>query len=631
MAAPCVPEGGSFDQCDDPGVVTDGDVVDKYVVCGLQMIKIQEPSTCTCGTAPTNYLIVVVQNGASGAAVEFADVKIAGTSIMSTTDSDGISILTIPTYVATPIVQVTYADGNYLPTSKPVDPTTNLIIIYLFEVAAPIEIDPTIENLLSLSDDPSDSSAGAVTLQIPAASFFTASGSVPVGSVYLSVNFVQPGEDIGDKAPGVFVSTDENGNAVPLETMGVFALSAKDAMGEALSASGIGVSVGFGFRLFVLREDGTWHLEPIPEARRRRRQTTSDTIVGEIIINTDTINWYNIDKFPENTRCWFKTYIRDTVSGNEIQSDAFTRKIHNFIAIAEQGGSTSILQLSDSWLNPAPVCFEARCDNGADNAEFSSIPTGIITAYVKGIIRSKATPMQISDYQLEVQNRLNALSYTPEFTDRIRVQLESSAAGPFFTDKSVCEAASFTDGGNVFGFTVAMPTGNTDPFGTSTDRCVARVKITLYQDGMGDTGGGGDMGGMDGMGGQMTSISGGTFNAISVWGAGQYYIDQQEYVFVDIDAGSKMTFLCFNYRCSETDDLTTVTISFEESGDAVLDRIFTYYCDISFGADVISSTGGGYFFNQAGNVEEALAQCDSENNDSLVVLEKTCSGGRILA
>jgi len=93
--------------------------------------------------------------------------------------------------------------------------------------------------------------------------FFTASGDAPApGPVDLSVNWVQPDEEIGSKAPGVFLSTDESGNVVPIETMGVFTLSARDAAGNALSASGIGVSVGFGFRLFVLRNDGTWHLEP---------------------------------------------------------------------------------------------------------------------------------------------------------------------------------------------------------------------------------------------------------------------------------------------------------------------------------------------------------------------------------
>ena len=610
MPVPCVPAEGSFDMCDDPGVVTVDDETEMELICGSEPITVPDATTCTCSTAPTNYLTIVVRNGDSGAAVENAHVKIAGTEIMGTTDVTGTLVLTIPAFVASPVVQVTKNEGNYLPTSKPVTPTADLIVVYLFEVAAPIQIDPTVENVVSLSDTPSDSSAGAVTLHIPAGAFYTASGSAPVGPVDLSVNFVQPSEDIGVKAPGVFFSTDESGNVVPIETMGVFALTARDTTGEALFASGISVSVGSGFRLFVLREDGTWQLEPIPEARRRRRQatSTSTTIVGQITINTDSVTWYNIDKFPENTRCWFKTYIQDTTSGTEVLNDALTRKIHNFVAVSERTDTTSILQLSDSWYIPPPVCFEVRCDNDAVNAETPSIPTGIITADVLRIIQSRATPLQLSDYHASVQSRLSAIGYTPEVTDRVRMQLESSADGPFFTDIDVCEAASFTDGGNVLGFTIAMPSVNTDPFGTSPDRCVARAKITLVYGQPGDEYG--------------STV--GPFNALSVWGhSGQYYIGQHEYV---INTQTQTIMFCFFYRCSEVEDTTRVTVSMVGSDSMLLE--YTSSCDIRFDADIITSTGGGYFFNGVGDASAALGACAMEADDSLVVIEQECPPNR---
>jgi len=88
-------------------------------------------------------------------------------SITDITDLSGECILTILSSLASPVVQVSHTGGKYLPSSKPVDPSTASIIIYLFEVATPVQIDPAIEKVLSLSDDPSDPAAGAVTLQIP--------------------------------------------------------------------------------------------------------------------------------------------------------------------------------------------------------------------------------------------------------------------------------------------------------------------------------------------------------------------------------------------------------------------------------------------------------------------------------
>jgi len=595
---------GDFAVCDDAGVVTPSNVTERKFPCGPVYVKVQEAISCTCSLSPSRSLTVSVIDGDSGAPVEKATVKIVGASaIMGITDSNGESVLTIPSSLASPVVQVSHAGGKYLPSSKPVGPSTGSVSIYLFKVATPVQIDPAIGNVLSLSDDPLDPAAGVVTLQISANAFFTDSGNaLAPGPVDLSVNFVEPDKDIGTKAPGVFQSTDESGNIVPIETMGVFTLSASDAAGNALSASGIGVSVGFGFRLFVLRNDGTWQLEPVPSTSRRRRQATPglNTIVGEIVINPDNVTWYNIDKFPENTPCWFKTYIIDINSGNEVKDDGLTHKIHNFVAITERNGSRSVLQLSDSWYS-SQVCFEARCDNENDNVLYPSIPIGFITVDVHRVIQVRATPLQLSDYQLPVQTRLNALSYTVEASDRVRLQLESSVDGPFFSNKDACKTASFTDGGNVLAFTVAMPTSNSNPFGSSTDRCVARAKVRLNY--IGDR-----------------PLAIGTFNAVSVWGDGQYYIDKQLY---DVDPQTPTLTFCFIYRCSETGDLTNVTILVEDSADPFVYK-YTYGCHINFQAEVISSTRGGYYFNGVSDASAALEQCAAETNDQKVVAERRC-------
>ena len=604
---------GDFDECNDAGLVAPSNVTEREFPCGPVNIKVQEAISCRCSLAPPRSLTVAVINGVSGAPVENATVSIVGsTAITGMTDSNGKSVLAIPSSLASPVVEVSQVGGKFLPSSKPVGPPTDFIIIYLFEVATPVQIDPVIENVLSLSDDPFDPAAGAVTLHIPANAFFTTTGGAPaLGRVDFSVNFVQPDEDIGSKAPGVFLSKDESGNVVPIETMGVFALSARDADGNALSASGIGVSVGYGFRLFVLRNDGTWHLEPKPPARRIRRQTALNTIVGEITFNTDDVRdfrWWNIDKFPENTPCWFKTYILDTNSGNTI--DGHTR--HNFIALTDRDGSTSVLQLSYYSNTSHSRCFEARCDNENDNVQYPSIPIGIITADVLGIIPARATPMQLSDYQQSVQSRLSNLSYTPETTDRVRLLLESSADGPFFSNKSACEAASFTDGGNVLGFTVNIPSLNGDPFESSADRCVARARVYLKMVGFNE--------------------DNGPFNATSVWADRKYYYsDQQLYVF---DQQKQTVTFCFIYRCSKTDDLTDVTIFVEEDIYDSFDDTdpfvsnFMYDCDIRFQAKVINSTEGAYYFNSLGDASAALGECAAETDEQMVVVERRCQGGR---
>jgi len=57
-----------------------------------------------------------------------------------------------------------------------------------------------------------------------------------------------------------------------------------------------------------------------------------------------------------------------------------------------------------------------------------------------------------------------------------------------------------------------------------------------------------------------------------------------------------------------------VTIVVEDSANPIV-YYYTSYCEINFQAEVISSTGGGYFFNGLSDASAALEQCAAETND----------------
>ncbi|XP_052799326.1 uncharacterized protein LOC128230937 [Mya arenaria] len=599
---PCVPPGYSYTDDQDAGQIDVATMQDLFVDCGSATVALKDAVTCECTKAAAPTLTVTVMDVTTNAPLADVEVRIAGTSAQLTTDADGKATLAVPAGILTAVLQVTKTSSEYLPSTRPVDidGTSKSITVYLYKKAAPVQLQPDIENTISLSDDPLNPNKGAVTFEIPANSFFHRDGGNLVPPVELSLTYIEPTVDNVENAPGVFFSTDENGNIVPIETQGVFVMTATDANGEPLDSAPITVISKDGFALFILNGNGQWTLIPPTSGVGRRRRQTSNvgTAIGNITITSNQVRWYNIDKFPENTRCWFKTYVKDAATDNALQDPQLRR--YAVATSLQSSGITSILQLSDFTTN-MDTCFEARCDNNATG----SLSKGYIVVDALGIvasIRNRATPMVLSDYAAAVQTRLNTLQFNIDAQDRLTMDLEASANGPFFYNKTTCESASFASDDNVLGFTVDNPSTNSDPYGDSNDRCVARVKVNITY------------------GGYLGENT--TFTAISLWGANLFYKQYN----TTFDNSTSTAILCFNYRCSMANDLTNVVISFtpDRNGDNFLYE-YVYGCNITLTAPVINqSTGNGYFLNTSGDVQAPLDICNAETDSDPFALEKNC-------
>ena len=572
----------SNSSCIDDGTFTAFQTSPVSFTCGTETIVEDSAVSCRCTTSEAVRLEVSVVDADTGTPLGGVDVSIAVLRESEVTDSNGQVTLNVLRGIYSVILSVTVTGSLYVDNSREVDlSVTRSVTVHLFKRSEPVTINSAMSNSLSLSENPSDASS-PLQIDIPANSFFDTNGNMVEGNVNVFLNVIPPSIDISDRAPGVFRAVDENGELTELQTGGVFTISAEDMSGNRVSATGLPVRAENGFRLFVLHPDGTWKIVPRPPVRRRRQGSPTSTyeFLGEVGISTTGARWYNIDKFPENTRCWFKTQLYDSSTGNRITGIS-QNVYYRGLAVAHTN-EPSIFPRYLYTNNADDMCFEFRCNNPNTNRE----PVGYIfmeAIYALPLFLAKrANPYDITQYPVSVQTKFNSLNFSRLATDpdkpSIKIDLAAMTDGPFFATKADCQSAGNVATDNVFKFELtSIKQSSLD----SNTRCVARV---LHETQYG------------------LRIS--NFYGISSWNETDFYL----FAGNATSAGDNSSYvLCMEYRCSEMDSLTNVSVSIGPSGREL------YGCGpIDFSPDIISMTGAGYFYNTDGNAGAALSECKAD-------------------
>lgn len=576
---------GSSEECNDGGIVTTGTSVTDTYQCGAQR---ENPTSCVCNAANNDPLQVTVLDASDDSPLASKTVEVAG-AMAADTDINGEVLISLPVGSGTVIVTVTDSTGQYLDTSRTVDTSVaDSVTIYMFRKAQAVSVDSSVGTTLPISENATEEDS-PIQLEIPANSFYDADGNPVEGNVNVFLNYIPPDLGINDRAPGVFRAVDESGSLQALQTGGVFTVTAEDSSGNRLSSSGLPVTAGNNFKLFVLQPDQTWKLITAP-TRRRRRQTYTSEFIGEVGISRTRVRWYNIDKFPENTRCWFKAQVFDTSTDELLNAGFFSRFTAITVAYTNEPAIFPLSRYSTS----SDACYEIRCDN----SNTARKPVGYIAMEVSFYTFAnrymystrRADPYDISQYHADVQTRLTELNFTrlsnvPE-KPSIKIDLTAQDDGPFFRDPRTCERAGTNETDHVLKF--ELPSPHQSSLDSENVTCVARVlHETVY-------------------GLRISSAF-----AASRWDLDHVYVDS---VSVNPDPGSNGFILCLQYRCSTADNLTNVTIT--------IDSYLRYYCsNASLVPPEISATGDGYFIDTTGNAGAAVAECvsDTSNNFALTI------------
>lgn len=436
--------------CYDDGEVTVLNQTSAELACGSETVMLENDTICICETAPLLELNVTVLDAITDDPLE--GIRITGSGSDATTDTQGQGTLTFSQGVVEAIISAVDNTNTYIDTLKLVDLSiTRSVTIYMYKNVFQIQINSNVSTTISVSNNASDLNS-SILLDIPEGSFYNASGDLYTGIVNIYLTFIEPSINITDRAPGVFRAVNEStGEVEELQTAGVFTILAEDEFGNRLSASGLLIRVQFSFSLFVLQPNGIWRIV----TRQRRPSTGGFVIIGRIRISIVRIRWYNIDKFPENTRCWFKSYFYDKRTGQRIaQAKPWVTYFGYTIAFTNEPAVFPRFMRAN---NPDNLCIEVRCDNPLTAEK----PIGYIFWNVRYprkqfFIVVRTDPFGLLQYGAAVQASLNNLNFQKLLADpSIRIDLTAQPNGPFFPNLGACLKAG--ENGNVLKFEVNIP------------------------------------------------------------------------------------------------------------------------------------------------------------------------------
>ena len=465
------------------------------------------------------------------------------------TDDLGMFSFTVKTGVSTVTLVALDPTGEFLEGVTVVEIPENFrgpveTTIPLVRQALPITItDPTVDSTFSLSGTPEDPDQGVAQVIIQANTLVDANGNSVAGPVQISINYIDTTDpDVETVLPGRFITDDGE----PLITDGVFNLEVTDEDGNQLGGTVL-LRVREGMTLWNLDEEtGSWVLADILNRRKRRQVTLTEELLVEINNN----KWVNIDKIPGSPRCYFKArvvYENAAEVGNPV---SFRPQILAFTPNSER-----LRLYASATSSPDTECFEVRC-LPFDAADPTNILFGFInlTAYESATIGGASvpvvtalTPLNLVDYSAAIQTAHTAVEYSvaPNLLD-IFANFISSASGPFYTDRAVCEASDITL--PAFHFTKPeLPIYETAP--TGTDICTARI---LFDNGYM----------FSNVVANLTTLP--EVTALSAWsinGSNFFHSYTTNMQFSTVD--DEFYFACIEYRCSTTDAETDVYISIE--------------------------------------------------------------------
>ncbi|XP_045166677.2 cartilage intermediate layer protein 2-like [Mercenaria mercenaria] len=580
-----------------------------------------------CGCCKDNGVIVtgIVKDADTNEPLSKIIVYFNGRFVVYTGE-DGQFKSTIKSSVRSIVVTTKDRSRNYMAAVKIVDIPEGFrgpveVELLAIQKSKPVEINSTVDTVLSLSNDPLDPNAGNTVIEIQANSFTDRRGRPYNGKVNARVTFIDTVGSPDAVAPGRFQTLD--GDTIePLITDGVASFNFESTGGKFIKLSAPVKFTGReGMKVWELNtRTGLWEPARIVQGRRKRQVTLDD------IINIESDRWYNIDKIPGAPRCYFKGRIFNETSGDEIMSSAttsFRPEITAYTSIGQR------LRLYSGFTSePSTTCYEVRCPvvNNPNNslAGFINMSATEVISFGGINLPSKIylTPREFVNYDAVIKPRLSAVQYeiAPNDVD-VFVNFVSNTAGPFYRNRNACESSSVTQPALHF---LKPEPPNYEHAPDVDEICTARIAFK-------------EEGYFFNYASNLTNLP--NVTGISVWeqnGTKSYFIDDAQMEF-STDGNETFIFICLKYRCSQENESTTVYLDIDiptvnvtynrtyPNGSVVS---FTYprqefgcYGDIAEGSEFSKQAGGDNVTTIEGSfiAPEDVASgpdfYDSETND----------------
>ena len=526
-------------------------------------------------------------------------VTIVGTTFNTTTNASGeFSFDSVPSSRKQFVVKALDGTGTYLdnfvvkaiPSSESFYEV--IMNIAMIRKAPLVEIDPKIENKLSISGEPLVPESGSTYLKFPTNAFYSLDGTHYSGPVYVSLTFINPSESL-EEAPGEFVTLGPDGLSEILVTLGVFAIELKDDSGQQLLLKNnieVFANGPTPYLLWQLDEQtGTWVQIGSP-ARRKKRQVTQEQRLASFTPQTG--RWYNIDYKPNEPDCYFKVRVfqRNFSGENEVtRSRKVIPNVRQILAISDGNG------IKYSHDESMTGCFGIKCPTELAKASIT------VTHYFRNFdTRLLLTPVSVEDYSAVLKSTFQTYPYNYYIlpaTNTLFVNTQMAETGPFYPDTDRCEVSTFND--PAFWFIEPPEFVESDFYIASEDRCVGRLEINI-----------GSLRDHD----IFNQMANATLDFISFWSDNNYGIRKASLKIINplsppqdrnqllwIEAVS-----CFEYRCSNEIAISSVYTN-------ITDTALNVKCSgMSISSTPIlssSETHEGYYFNGMSNVDEAIERC----------------------
>ena len=597
---------GSTEACSDNNVCCE---VTGYTYPGCSMGKsVTKVWSCSCRCPAPSVVEIRGSVYESNTDIPLTDiaVTIVGTTFNTTTNASGeFSFDSVPSSRKRLVVKAsdragTYLDNfvvNVIPSSEPFDEV--IVNIAMIRKAPLVEIDPKIENKLSISGEPLIPESGSTYLKFPTNAFYSLDGTPYSGPVYISLTFIDPSVSL-EEAPGEFVTLGPDGLSEILVTLGVFAIELKGDSGQQLLLKNnidVFAKGPTPYLLWQLDEQtGTWVQIGSP-ARRKKRQETQEQRLASFTPQTG--RWYNIDYKPDEPDCYFKVIV---FQGNFSEENEVTRsrkvipKVRQILAIGDGNG------VKYRHYESLTGCFRIKCPADLAKASIS------VTHYSRTVdarfsrVDTQLVPATVGEYSAAIKSIIQPSPYNyytlpATGTNNLFVNTKMADTGPFYPNIESCNVSTFDD--PAFWFAEPPKFVEGDFYEGSEERCVGKVRIGVSSVMDPDL--------LDKLKAADVKV-----DAMSVWSDSKFGIkiasSRVTYPDTAPRDGNMYTISavsCFEYRCSAPNDMTSVYLAISNTT-----LIRCRRRSISETPILNSSLPErGYYFNGMSNVDEAVERC----------------------
>ncbi|XP_052283449.1 uncharacterized protein LOC127880207 [Dreissena polymorpha] len=463
------------------------------------------------------------------------------------TDEKGFFKETIPATTQV-VIHVTDPSGVYIVAVKVIDlPATYRgtlnVEIRMIKAAPPVSIDPTKDNMLSISGDPTNLGQGVAQLIINANSITDMAGNPYSQSVQISITAPSVNDSFTDEL-GQFITV--NGEA--LMSDGILQIDLRTDSGDPLTGQVV-FRVRQGMALWLLDEaKGRWALAPTTNVNRRKRQID---LTDDLLTQINTGNWYNIDKIPGVPRCYFKARVFYENPADAANPATFAPGVVAYTPNNER------LRLYFPYTSDLDSkCFEVRCLD-FNPANQTNVLIGLMnltsaeTVSIGGSfipVITQLKPKNLADYSSVIEVAHTAVRYNvlPNQKD-VFVNFISNSNGGFYQDLSTCMNSTIDQPAFHF-IKPSLPAYEPIPDGTNL--CTARINFT-------------DAFNFSATIDDLPSMPG--FTATSVWSSAgtNYHYTYSTSIQKDNDGVRDFYYACIQYRCSEGLENTTVYLNID--------------------------------------------------------------------